>query len=92
MALTVGDVLTFGDRKVEVVAVTPDANGEIPVLITDSTGDPYYSMVPADKLEVVRSTFRADTPHGQVTIELPVDGVQEVRAVWSKTAADALRG
>ncbi len=87
--MEVGDVLTFGDRKVEVVAVTPDANGEIPVVVTDGDAR-YYSMVPADKLEVVRTTYRADTPHGQVTIELPVDGVQEVRAVWSKTAADAL--
>ncbi len=70
----------------------PDANGEIPVRVTDDDGDAYYSMVPAGKLEAVRATYRADTPHGQVTIELPVDGVQEVRAVWSKTAADALRG
>ncbi len=91
--MNVGDKMQSGAAVVEVVKVEPDSNGRIVVMVTDGDGAGFYSTANLNELEPLRATWRATHPdYGQVTIELPVDGVQEVRAVWSKTAADLLRG
>ena len=86
--MEVGDSQKVGSKSVTVVTVDPDANGEIVV----KTEDGFYTTVNPDALEPDRPTYRADTPHGQVTIELPVDGHAEVRAVWSQAAVDRTAG
>jgi len=82
--MEVGDTRKVGNKTVTVVATEPDANGEIIV----RTDDGYYTMVKPEALDEERPTYRADTPHGQVTVELPVDGNPEVRAVWSSAAVE----
>ena len=81
-----GDTHKVGSKSVTVVTVEPDANGEIVV----RTADGFYTTVTPEALEPDRPTYRADTPYGQVTVELPVDGNPEVRAVWSQAATDGV--
>ena len=82
--MEIGDVTRVDGKRATVVAAVPDMNGEIVV----QTEDGYYVPINPDSLEPDRATYRADTPHGQVTIDLPVDGIAEVRAVWSNAAVE----
>lgn len=86
--MSVGDIRTIKGQKVRIEG-GPDPVGNLSVSLLRDDGE-YLSVVPESSLDPERPTYRADTPHGQVTIDLPVDGNTEQRAVWSKAAADAV--
>lgn len=86
--MNVGDRRTIGGKTVEILSVEPDANGAVAIVLLDGD-DRYYSAVHPDQFDPEPPTYRADTPHGQVTINLPVDGNPVQQAKWSQAATDA---
>lgn len=85
--MDVGETHRMGGKRVEVVTVEPDTNGEIVVAVVDGSNR-FYSMVAPEALEAEDATITATTRYGNVVIDLPLDGQREARAVWSQAAVD----
>ena len=72
------------------IADVPDPLGNVAVMVLDADGtDEYASVLPVETIIPERATYRATTPYGTVTVELPADGEQRQRAAWSQAAVDA---
>lgn len=87
--MNVGDRRTIRGKPVEIESLELDSNGYIGIFVLEDGGR-YRSNADPNDLDPEHPTWRATHPDlGQVTIDLPVDGQKEQKAVWSQAATDA---